>query len=110
VVNAWKPILAAVVIFAAGVVTGGFVVDFGASKPPRTFPRERGPRNAELISNGFLVHFGHSNNFDRRRAIGRECSSIGGMARIRIRAVSKICNIMQILLTKVELRANLSPG
>jgi len=47
VVNAWKPILAAVVIFAAGVVTGGFVVDFGAPKPPRAFPRERGPRNAE---------------------------------------------------------------
>ena len=46
-VNAWKPILAAVVIFAAGVVTGGFVVDFGAPKPPRAFPRERGPRNAE---------------------------------------------------------------
>jgi hypothetical protein len=47
VVNAWKPILAAVVIFAAGVVTGGFVVDFGEPKPPRAFPRERGPRNAE---------------------------------------------------------------
>ena len=46
-VNAWKPILAAVVIFAAGVVTGGFVVDFGTPKPPRAFPRERGPRNAE---------------------------------------------------------------
>ena len=46
-VNAWKPILAAVVIFTAGVVTGGFVVDFGAPKPPRAFPRERGPRNAE---------------------------------------------------------------
>ena len=46
-VNAWKPILAAVVIFAAGVVTGGFVVDFGAPKPPRAFPRERGPQNAE---------------------------------------------------------------
>ena len=46
-VNAWKPILAAVGIFAAGVVTGGFVVDFGAPKPPRAFPRERGPRNAE---------------------------------------------------------------
>ena len=42
-VNAWKPILAAVVIFAAGVVTGGFVVDFGEPKPPRAFPRERGP-------------------------------------------------------------------
>jgi hypothetical protein len=47
VVNAWKPILAAVVIFAAGVVTGGFVVDFGAPKSLRAFPRERGPRNAE---------------------------------------------------------------
>ena len=46
-VNAWKPILAAVVIFAAGVVTGGFVVDFGAPKSLRAFPRERGPRNAE---------------------------------------------------------------
>jgi len=47
VVNAWKPILAAAVIFVAGVVTGGFVVDIGAPKPPRAFPRERGPRNAE---------------------------------------------------------------
>ena len=46
-VNAWKPILAAVVIFAAGVVTGGFVVDFGEPNPPRAFPRERGLRNAE---------------------------------------------------------------
>ena len=46
-VNAWKPILAAVVIFAAGVVTGGFVVDFGEPKSPRAFPRERGPRNTE---------------------------------------------------------------
>ena len=46
-VNAWKPILAAAVIFAAGVVTGGFVVDFGAPKSLRAFPRERGPRNAE---------------------------------------------------------------
>ena len=46
-VNAWKPILAAAVIFVAGVVTGGFVVDIGAPKPPRAFPRERGPRNAE---------------------------------------------------------------
>ena len=46
-VNAWKPILAAVVIFAAGVVTGNFMVDRGESKPPRAFPREHGPRNAE---------------------------------------------------------------
>ena len=46
-VNAWKPILAAVVIFGAGVVTGSFVVDPGASRPHRAFPRERGPRNAE---------------------------------------------------------------
>ena len=46
-VNAWKPILAAAVIFVAGVVTGGFVVDIGEPKPPRAFPRERGPRNAE---------------------------------------------------------------
>ena len=45
-VNAWKPILAAVVIFAAGVVTGNFMVDRGESKPPRAFPREHGPRNA----------------------------------------------------------------
>jgi len=47
VVNAWKPILAAAVIFAAGVVTGGFVVDFGEPESPRAFPRERGPRNTE---------------------------------------------------------------
>ncbi len=51
-VNTWKPILAAVVIFAAGVVTGSFVVDRSESKPPRAFPRqfphEHGPRNAEL--------------------------------------------------------------
>jgi len=47
VVNTWKPILAAVVIFAAGVVTGGFVVDFNEPKSMREFPRERGPRNAE---------------------------------------------------------------
>ena len=46
-VNAWKPILAAVVIFAAGVVTGNFMEDRGESKPPRAFPREHGPRNAE---------------------------------------------------------------
>ena len=46
-VNAWKPILAAVVIFGVGVVTGSFVVDPGASRPHRAFPRERGPRNAE---------------------------------------------------------------
>ena len=50
-VNAWKPILAAVVIFAAGVVTGGFVVDHDETKPPlafpRQFPREHGPRNTE---------------------------------------------------------------
>jgi len=50
-VNAWKPILAAVVIFAAGVVTGNFMVDRGESKPPRAFPRqsprEHGPRNTE---------------------------------------------------------------
>ena len=46
-VNAWKPILAAVVSFAAGVVTGNFMEDRGESKPPRAFPREHGPRNAE---------------------------------------------------------------
>ena len=46
-VNAWKPILAAVVIFAAGVVTGGFVVDSDETRPPRSFPREHGSRNTE---------------------------------------------------------------
>ena len=46
-VNAWKPILAALVIFAAGVVTGGFVMDIGAPKPPRSFPREHGMRGME---------------------------------------------------------------
>ncbi|MDP7050151.1 MAG: hypothetical protein QF721_11915 [Verrucomicrobiota bacterium] len=42
--NAWKPILAAMVIFAAGFVTGNFVADHGVSKPPRAVPREHGPR------------------------------------------------------------------
>ena len=46
-VNVWKPILAAVVIFVAGVVTGGFVVNRDETKPPRAFPREHGPRNTE---------------------------------------------------------------
>ena len=50
-VNAWKPILAAIVIFAAGVVTGVFVVDHHKTKPPRAFPqqfpREHGSRNTE---------------------------------------------------------------
>ena len=50
-VNVWKPILAAVVIFAAGVVTGGFVLDHDEIKPPqafpRQFPREHGSRKTE---------------------------------------------------------------
>jgi Spy/CpxP family protein refolding chaperone len=32
-VSYWKPILAALVIFAAGVVTGGLTLDLGTSKP-----------------------------------------------------------------------------
>jgi len=51
VVNAWKPILAVVVIFAVGVVTGSIVDDYGTPKPgrafPRQFPRERGPHGPE---------------------------------------------------------------
>ena len=50
-VNAWKPILAVVVIFAVGVVTGSIVDDYGTPKPgrafPRQFPRERGPHGPE---------------------------------------------------------------
>lgn len=33
--NAWKPIVAALVIFAAGVVTGGFTVKLASHKEPR---------------------------------------------------------------------------
>ncbi len=33
--NAWKPIVAALVIFAAGVVTGGFTVKLTSHKEPR---------------------------------------------------------------------------
>ena len=33
-VNAWKPILAALVIFAAGVVTGGLTVQIRQPRPP----------------------------------------------------------------------------
>ena len=38
-VNAWKPILAAFVIFAAGVVTGSLVLDVSTPQPARAFPR-----------------------------------------------------------------------
>ena len=38
-VNAWKPILAAVVIFTAGVVTGALVSDVATPQPARAFPR-----------------------------------------------------------------------
>jgi len=38
-VNAWKPILAAVFIFAAGVVTGTLVLDVATPQPARAFPR-----------------------------------------------------------------------
>ena len=50
-VNAWKPILAAIVIFAAGVVTGGLVLDVATPQPARAFPRtfnpDRGHHGAE---------------------------------------------------------------
>jgi len=42
-VNTWKPILAALVIFAAGVVTGGLTVNLRqqpAAKKPVAMPRE----------------------------------------------------------------------
>ena len=42
-VNAWKPILAAIVIFAAGVVTGGLVLDVATPQPARAFPRTFNP-------------------------------------------------------------------
>jgi len=38
-VNAWKPILAAVVIFTAGVVTGALLSDVATPQPARAFPR-----------------------------------------------------------------------
>ncbi|MEE2948007.1 MAG: hypothetical protein VX392_06795 [Verrucomicrobiota bacterium] len=46
------------VIFAAGFVTGNFVVDHGESKPPRAFPRqfprEHGPRGPSSRMEGQL--------------------------------------------------------
>ena len=42
-VNAWKPILAAIVIFAAGVVTGSLVLEVTTPQPARAFPRTFNP-------------------------------------------------------------------
>ena len=42
-VNAWKPVLAAIVIFAAGVVTGSLVLDVATPQPARAFPRTFNP-------------------------------------------------------------------
>ena len=42
-VTAWKPILAAFIIFVAGVLTGSFVIDFTTPQPARAFPREFSP-------------------------------------------------------------------
>jgi len=39
-VTAWKPILAAIIIFVAGGLTGSFIVDFSTPEPARAFPRE----------------------------------------------------------------------
>ena len=39
-VTAWKPILAAIVIFVAGVLTGSFTIDLTTPKPARAFPRD----------------------------------------------------------------------
>ena len=49
--KAWKPILAALVIFITGVVTGGIMLDRTESKPTRmlqrNFPYQRGPHNPD---------------------------------------------------------------
>ena len=42
-VTAWKPILAAIIIFVAGVLTGSFVVNFTMPQPARAFPRDFSP-------------------------------------------------------------------
>ncbi len=39
-VTTWKPILAAIIIFVAGVLTGSFVGDFTTPQPARAFPRD----------------------------------------------------------------------
>ena len=51
--NVWKPIVAALVIFAAGVVTGGLTVNLRQSSPPRSIavPAKKAsplPREAQL--------------------------------------------------------------
>ncbi len=45
-VNAWKPIFAAFIIFAAGVVTGIFVLDSTTPEPVRAFPRDFSERHS----------------------------------------------------------------
>ena len=50
-VNAWKPVLAAIVIFAAGVVTGSLVLDVATPQPARAFPERLTPTATTTVLN-----------------------------------------------------------